>query len=152
MSKSRIRFEGGGVLRNEAGSAAVGVGRSAAGARGNELRFEANFGQRGVGRRYLDFFRLNGRRRPALFLGVLQVFETALVALFDGRFVRIQVSKNGFVGDTRKRNRDGLTPVAIGGILFAVFFLQVGKRVVGEHAEGFRFDTAGPVQPPLGFG
>ena len=156
FSKSELRFEGGGVLRKEASSAEVVIGRGAEGHRRDILRFEANFGERGVGVGYFDGFRFwlhrRGRQGPAFFLGVVNVFETALVASFDGGYVTLHVAIDRVVRDARKRYGDELVRVRSDGFTFRVLFVQVIEGVLHEHVERFRFDAAGAVEPPLGFG
>ena len=83
---------------------------------------------------------------------MVQIFEAALIAALDCRDVSLHVSIDRVVWDTREGDRDEL--IGVGGDWFAplVLFVQVVERIFGEQVERFRFDAAGAIEPPLGFG
>ena len=95
-------------------------GRGADRGDGDELRFEANFGWGAIGRRYFYLLHRHflhwgqGRQRPALFLGMVQILKCALMAPLDRGDIAQHGAIDAVVVGARKGAGDQMSGVDVG--------------------------------------
>lgn len=150
MSKNRVRFEGSGVLRNEARSGPVVEGRSSDRGCRDELRFEANFGEGAVGRGHFDRdrFWLGDRGRPIL-LVLLECFEGSLIATLGGSDIALGPAKDSVIAVVEEARGEQMI-----GVCIHDFGAVVEDFEDIRHDEGgdSGFDATGTIQAPERFG